>query len=268
MDLIANVSDTKTRIISESVIVNNNSVIDVNSSSQQQNNHKKQVSTEKTVYIKRGHSILSHMNEHDCRKTLNYLGNTITRGTLPPCESCRVSKAKRRALPKQSTRRHCTEPNERVWLDISTVKKLKNNPKIKTVHKPHWSIVVDEYSELKFSGFYSSKNAMVEPTCEQFYTWSQKNKPVKTICCDNGGENIKLRNHLCSNKWKIPAHFEFTSRATPRQNSLAEKAFDTISSKSRSQMYAANLNEVNKYKLFRESHQCVLPHRWIGSHNN
>lgn len=84
-------------------------------------------------------------------------------------------------------------PNERVWLDISTVKKPKNNPKIKAVHKPHWRIVVDEYSELKFCGFYPSKNAMVEPTCEQFNIWPQKNKPVQTICCDNHGENIKLQ---------------------------------------------------------------------------
>ena len=51
--------------------------------------------------------------------------------------------------------------------------------------------------------------------------------------------------------------FEFTGRATPQQNSLAEKAFDTITSRSRSQMYAAHLNEVNRYKLFWESHQCA-----------
>ena len=51
--------------------------------------------------------------------------------------------------------------------------------------------------------------------------------------------------------------FEFTGRATPQQNSIAEKAFDTIANHSRSQMYAAYLNQVNCCKLFRESHQCA-----------
>lgn len=53
--------------------------------------------------------------------------------------------------------------------------------------------MVDEYSELKFSGFYPSKNGMVEPTCEQFHIWKQQNKPIKAICCDNAGENKKLQ---------------------------------------------------------------------------
>ena len=45
--------------------------------------------------------------------------------------------------------------------------------------------------------------------------------------------------------------FEFTSRATPQQNSLVEKAFDTISGRSRSQMNATNLSEILRYKLFK-----------------
>ena len=60
-----------------------------------------------------------------------------------------------------------------------------------------------------------------------------------------------------SNKWKLAPTFEFTERATPQQNSLAEKAFDTITSRSHSQIHAAHLNEVNKYKLFKESHKCA-----------
>ena len=63
------------------------------------------------------------MSEDATRKAVTYLGYTITRGKLKPCEACRVSKANQAAAPKVSTRVHATQPNERIWLDISTLSK-------------------------------------------------------------------------------------------------------------------------------------------------
>ena len=146
------------------------------------------------VNISTGHGMLSHMGEAATRQTLNYLGYPITRGLLKPCESCRVGKAHQASLPKNAPSRPATVPNERIWLDISTIKKPKNNKKIKMVYQPYWRIMVDEYSGLKFSDFFSSKHGMIEPTCEKFNIWKIHNAPVQIVRCDNGGENIKLRN--------------------------------------------------------------------------
>lgn len=107
----------------------------------------------------------------------------------------------------------------------------------------------DEYLELKFCSLHKAKDKMFEQICELFNVWRQNNKSVEIVLCDNAGENIKLQNRLKSKIWKLNVHFEFTSRSTPQQNSLAEKAFDTIAARSRSQMNAANLTE--------ESHQCA-----------
>jgi hypothetical protein len=50
-------------------------------------------------------------------------------------------------------------------------------------------LIVDEFSELKFSRFYDSKDKMlVEPTCEIFDRWKQTGKPVKVVHCDNKGD--------------------------------------------------------------------------------
>ena len=35
------------------------------------------------------------------------------------------------------------------------------------IHNPNWRIMVDDYTDLKFSDFYSTKDDMVEPTCEK-----------------------------------------------------------------------------------------------------
>ena len=46
----------------------------------------------------------------------------------------------------------------------ATVRKPEN---ISTIYKPNLRIMVVEKEQLKFVQFFESKNAMVEPTCEQ-----------------------------------------------------------------------------------------------------
>ena len=52
----------------------------------------------------------------------------------------------------------------RIYLDIVTVKKLET---ISAIYKPYLQIMVIGKGQLKFAQFFESKNAMVEPTCEQ-----------------------------------------------------------------------------------------------------
>ena len=74
----------------------------------------------------------------------------------------------------------------RIFLDIAMIKKQKGGP---SVTKLNWRIMVDERTGMKFSDFYASKTAMVEPTCEQWYKWKTVGLAVKFCRLDNAGEN-------------------------------------------------------------------------------
>ena len=93
---------------------------------------------------------------------------------------------------------------------------------------------------------------MVEPTCTQLSRWKSRNKEVKIIRCDNGGEKIQLEKRLKSKDWKLDVKFEYTARNTPQQNALAEKGFDTLYCRGRAMMNAANVPLKMRYTLFWE----------------
>ena len=82
---------------------------------------------------------------------------------------------------------------------------------------------------------------MVEPTCTQLNTWLKTGVKLHTIRCDNAGENKLLEQESTGPKWQMPLTFEYTSRATPQQNSLAERKIDTIASRTRSVLNSANI---------------------------
>eukprot|EP00957_Ditylum_brightwellii_P047553 3611865-Ditylum_brightwellii.AAC.1 len=45
------------------------------------------------------HSIMGHINEADCRKAVQHLEHTISRGSMEKCVACAKSKAKQKSLP-------------------------------------------------------------------------------------------------------------------------------------------------------------------------
>ena len=55
---------------------------------------------------------------------------------------------------------------------------------------------------------------------------------------DNAGENKALQKRMKSHDWKELSEIEceFTARDTPQQNSLAERAIDTVMSRARAMM--------------------------------
>jgi hypothetical protein len=73
-----------------------------------------------------------------------------------------MAKAKQKNIPKESgTHEPATSDGRRIFLDIATIKQRKEGP---NVSKPNWCIMVDEQTQLKFSGFCETKDAMIEPT--------------------------------------------------------------------------------------------------------
>ena len=69
--------------------------------------------------------------------------------------------------------------NGRIYLDLLSVRAPKS---IKVeVTKPHWLVMVDEKTRMKWSDFYKQKNDIVEPTCEKFNKWKQEGNPVEIV---------------------------------------------------------------------------------------
>ena len=204
-----------------------------------------------TIGIEKAHHLFGHASEDETRKTAEALGYRVVRGTLKPCDACTAAKAKQKNVPKASEHVPAGKPNERVFLDISTIKKC-NDIKFKPA-KGKWCMIVDECTQLKFSDFYDTKNGMVEPTCEKFKKWSQDGKPVGIVRLDNAGENVLLQQRANSADWQLGIDFEFTPRNTPQQNHLVEVGFAIVANKGRALMHHANIPIELRYKLFREA---------------
>ena len=81
------------------------------------------------------------------------------------CENCAVAKAQQENVYKESNGKRATEPNERWYHGIVTIKSTRKGG-IK-VNKPVWHIMVDEATGMKMSEFYTRKDKMVEPMCER-----------------------------------------------------------------------------------------------------
>ena len=73
------------------------------------------------------------------------------RRTLKPCELCVAGKSKQKNVTKSSDHVSDKDNYGRIFLDIYTIKSLKYI-KVKDA-KPHWIIMVDESTGLKFSDF-------------------------------------------------------------------------------------------------------------------
>ena len=138
-----------------------------------------------------------------------------------------TGKAKQKNVPQISDHNMVTKSNERILLDVSTIKEPKGEKKV-TIKRVNWLIMVDEYSGMKISSFHDTKNGMVDPTCEIFENWRQNGRPVKFIWCDNGGENMKLDSRAKRKDWKLNLDFEYTGRDTLQRKHLTEVAFATL----------------------------------------
>jgi hypothetical protein len=89
-----------------------------------------------TMNIKKAHRLLGHQSEDATRKTAKSLEWTITKGSMTPCLPCTISKAKQKNTVKLSNHETCTNPGERIFTDVASIRARDG---IK-VSKPHWCI--------------------------------------------------------------------------------------------------------------------------------
>ena len=68
-------------------------------------------------------------------------------------------------ITKASEHVTATKINERVLLEILTIRKPKNGRKVNFTKK-NWRILVDRFSRIKLPNLYYTKNDTIETTCE------------------------------------------------------------------------------------------------------
>lgn len=84
---------------------------------------------------------------------------------------------------------------------MSSIKNLKSkdpNDKTPFILRPQMQLIHDQYLECIFINWYTSKDNMVEPTCELFLQWKEKEKPVTYLWMEEAGENHLLEMRLNS----------------------------------------------------------------------
>jgi hypothetical protein len=162
-------------------------------------------STGAKMPIMKAHDLLEHCDEDMTHKAAREYPWLLT-GSWKPCEACAAGKAKQKNVPKELEHKPADKDANQIFLDIATVKKLKNVP---NVTKPNWQIMVDERTGMKFSDFYETKDGMIEPTCVQWNHWKDAGLAVKFVHLDNAGENNKLKECSKSADWKLDIEYEF-----------------------------------------------------------
>lgn len=199
------------------------------------------------------HATLGHLGVQATKKSAEYLGWKVS-GPEPVCVECTEAKAKQKSVPQEAESQPLEKGEMRVYLDICPMKAKKGEY---VIPKPNWCMVVEEKTQYKTSGFYATKDGMVEPVCTKFKQWETAGKPVTHLRMDNAGENKKLQARAESADWKLGLKYEYTARDTPQQNSLVEVAFGTVGNRGRAMMIAANLPEKERPVLFREAFKCA-----------
>ena len=198
-----------------------------------------EVTKEAKMILMQAHEKLGHINECTTKEISKVHGWKLTDMKALNCASCAAGKAKQKLLKKVNFMETDDEKDGyRADLDLSTAKKNENYP---MPTKPNWQLlVVGMKLQLKISHFYKTKNAMVESTCELMHHWWQTGKIISKLRMDNACENKNLASRLESMDWKNPVVIEYTTRATPQQNSPVEVAFYALANKTCATIHHTN----------------------------
>ena len=196
---------------------------------------------EKPVPAKKAQEILGHIGNDATRKTMNYWGWKVSRGSHF-CESCAVAKAKQKNVVKVRKDKGAEKPGERLYIDISSVSKKSAGG------KKFWALIVDDATRMKWSRFLTKKDELAEKVMPLVRRLNATGRTVRYVRMDNAGENLALADELR----EIGVTVEFVAPNTPQQNGVVERAFATCTARGRAMMLNAGLSESLKGKLWAE----------------
>ncbi|KAG7336872.1 reverse transcriptase RNA-dependent DNA polymerase, partial [Nitzschia inconspicua] len=175
------------------------------------------------VQISKFHTIMGHANEDSIRLTAKHMGVILT-GKMMKCEPCAIGKLKQTSVPKVASR-EVTKPGEVMYMDTASIDKPSMGS------KKFWFLFVDGFSDHTISCFGKHKSDLMRVGIDMLLDLKTKDIVVKTIRCDNAGEN-KMLEQACR-KQGLQIIFEYTAPGTPQQNGVVERKFATLFGKIR-----------------------------------
>ena len=136
-----------------------------------------------------------------------------------------------------------------MYLDISSMRKPSMGG------RQHWLMLVDGATKYKKSFFLKKKNEQVEPIIDWIKALKARHKiQVKTIRCDNAGENKVLERESDQNELGRII-LEYAAPGIPLQNGMVEKAFVTVMGRARAMMNHAGFTMTKRQQLWCEAAQ-------------
>ncbi|KAG7337993.1 gag-polypeptide of LTR copia-type [Nitzschia inconspicua] len=199
------------------------------------------------VQITKFHTMMGHANEDSIRLTAKHMGVILT-GKMMKCEPCAVGKLKQMPVPKVASRK-VTEPGEVMYMDTAFIDKPSMGS------KKFWFLFVDGFSDHTISCFGKHKSDLMRVGIDMLLDLKTKDILVKTIRCDNAGEN-KMLEQACREQG-LQIVFEYTAPGTPQQNRVVERKFATLFGKVRSMNNGAGLHDNIRQQLWAEAANCA-----------
>ena len=149
------------------------------------------------------HRVTGHAGHHLMDATAKYYKVDLT-GKVNNCMSCSLEKIRQKNIQKKNEEK-CKNPGERMYLNIQSMRKPSMGG------RQHWVMLVDGATKYKKSFFLKKKNEQVEPIIDWIKALKARHKiQVKTIRCDNAGENKVLERE--SDKNELGNIFEYTAQ--------------------------------------------------------
>lgn len=191
------------------------------------------------------HGMLGHCNDSYMRKTAKDMGIEIT-GKLETCESCAIGKASQKAVPKQVVFREdrAPTPGSLMYVDITSVRTPSYGS------KQYWILMVDDKTDFCISKFVQRKSSLKIVGLRALQDLAAKGINVKTIRCDNAGENRHFE--MACQDAGLKVQFEYTAPGTPQQNGKVERKFATLSGMLRSMLTGAQFDKKTRTLMWAE----------------
>ena len=189
------------------------------------------------------HQMLGHPSEDKLRATAKEMNWELT-GRSEKCEDCALGKSRQKNLPKETKPRSKVK-GERLFVDIAPMKHVSLGG------SRYWLIAMDDSSNYVWSFFLKRKSETSKIIRELVKTLKANNNiVVKTIRCDNAGENEALEAD-CKQEG-LGIQFEYTAPYTPQQNGRVERMLATLFGRCRSMLNGARLGESKRRLLWSE----------------
>jgi hypothetical protein len=195
-----------------------------------------------SLNINISHGLLGHPDTRTVKAMAARQNWTLT-GTVLPCGSCALAKARAKAVPKTMLTK-AKQPGERLFLDISGPfsDSLNSNR--------YWLRIVDDYTSFCWDSFLPRKSGIHALLETLLIANKAAGKACKYLRCDNAGENESYVQKLCA---EHDVTLEMTAPNTPQMNGVVERSFATCKDRAFGTMYCARFTLESQGLLWPEA---------------